>query len=317
MQHHSAFLELFIYHFLLARGCKVIEIEPKLEHTEKSPDFFVENDKQQRFYVEVVQASGLSNQEASAQARLSTALAAIDDTPSPLHFLDLKVTGQPAQPLSTKKLRTALKSWIASLPEGEGAKKVAPFVHEEHEAKILITAWPRNKPDQSGKAIGIQRTPVIQVNPSQEIFPALKGKAGRYGKLDHPYLVVINGLSMNHDETAVLDALLGKEAVRLSKGPNGEEIVQQIREPNGVWHGPREGEARNTRLSGVLALKQVDPWNFASKTGLLVPNPRAEKPLPQLGLGTNEMVISGDKYLRKEGKQMHELVGLPAPWPEE
>jgi hypothetical protein len=29
-QHRSAFFELFLYHLLLARGCKMIEIEPKL-----------------------------------------------------------------------------------------------------------------------------------------------------------------------------------------------------------------------------------------------------------------------------------------------
>lgn len=115
-QHHSAFFELFLYHLLLARGCKVIEIEPKLAHTDKSPDFLVETAGGKRFYLEAVQASGLSNQELAAQARLNTALRAIDDIPSPKHFLDLKVTGSPTQPLSTKKIRTALKSWTAGLP---------------------------------------------------------------------------------------------------------------------------------------------------------------------------------------------------------
>ncbi|WP_426418981.1 hypothetical protein [Bradyrhizobium genosp. A] len=90
-QHRSAFFELFLYHLLLARGLKVLEIEPKLEHTDKSPDFLVEN-------VEAVQASGLSAQQVAAQARLNTALSAIDSTPSPLHFLDLLVTGSPTAP---------------------------------------------------------------------------------------------------------------------------------------------------------------------------------------------------------------------------
>jgi hypothetical protein len=96
-QHQSAFFELFLFQLLQTRGCKVLEIEPKLAHTDKSPDFLVENAKKERFYVEAVQASGLSNQDVAARARLNTALSAIDSMPSPLHFLDLKVTGSPTK----------------------------------------------------------------------------------------------------------------------------------------------------------------------------------------------------------------------------
>jgi len=84
--------------------------------------------------VEAVQASGLSNQDVAARARLNTALSAIDSTPSPLHFPDLKVTGSPTQALSTKNLTAGLKSWIAGLPADETAKRVAAFVWEEHGA---------------------------------------------------------------------------------------------------------------------------------------------------------------------------------------
>lgn len=313
-QHHSAFFELFLYHLLLARGCKVLEIEPTLPHTTKSPDFLAENAAQERFYLEAVQASGLSSQDVAARARLSTALVAIDSTSSPMHFLDLAVRGSPSQPLSTKKLVTALKSWIASLPADETAKDVPPFVWEEHGAKIELRAWTRNKPDPEGRAIGISRTPIMRIEPSQDIRPALKKKASRYGKLDHPYLVALNGLSTHHSEEAVIDALLGTPAVRISKGPNGEEIVEEVRQPDGIWW--LDGQPQNTRLSAVLALKRIDPWNFASKTGLLIPNPWAAKPLPALGLGTTEFVLKGNQYQRVDGKPMHELVGLPAAWPE-
>jgi len=315
-QHHSAFFELFLYQLMLARGCKVLEIEPTLPHTTKSPDFLAENSAQERFYVEAVQASGLSSQDVAARARLSTALTAIDNTPSPLHFLDLTVSGSAGQPLSIKKLTTALKSWIASLPADETAKDVPPFVWDEHGTKIELRAWARRKPDPTGRAIGISRTPVRRIEPSQEIRPALKKKAARYGKLDHPYLVALNGLSAHHSEEAVIDALLGTPFVRFSKGPNGEEIVEELRQPDGIWYGPPDGQPQNTRMSGVLALKRIDPWNFCSKTGLLIPNPWAAKPFPKLDLGTAEFVLKGNQYERVDGKPMHGLIGLPAVWPE-
>jgi hypothetical protein len=149
------------------------------------------------------------------------------------------------------------------------------------------------------------------------VRPALKKKASRYGKLDHPYLVALNALSTHHRELAVIDALLGTEYVRLSKGPNGEEIEEYLRKPDGIWYGPPDGQPQNKRLSGVLALTKIDPWNFASKMGLLIPNPWAEKPLPQLGLGTAELVVVGSAYERKEGEPIHKLVGLPAAWPDQ
>jgi hypothetical protein len=145
-QHQSAFFELFLFHLLQARGCKVMAIEPKLDHTDKSPDFLVENAKQERFYVEAVQASGLSNQDVAARARLNTALSAIDSTPSPTHFLDLRVTGSPTKPLSVNNLKARLKSWIAGLPADETTKQAAPFVWDEHGVKIQLSAWTRTSP---------------------------------------------------------------------------------------------------------------------------------------------------------------------------
>lgn len=316
-QHHSAFFELFLYRLLLARGCTVLEIEPKLENSTKSPDFLVENAQKERFYVEAVQASGLSNQDVAARARLNTALSAIDSTPSPLHFLDQKVTGIPTKPLSSKKLKVALKSWIASLPADETARQAAPFVWEEHGAKIELSAWPRRKLEENGRAVGVRRTPVIMINPSQEIRPALKKKASKYGKLDLPYLVALNALSTHHNDHAVFDALFGEPYIRFSTRPDGEGTYKEVRQPDGIWYGPPDGKPQNTRMSGVLALMRIDPWNFASKEGLLIPNPWAAIPLPQLELGTSELVLVDQKYERKEGKLMHELVGLSLRWPED
>ena len=316
-QHRSAFFELFLYHLLLERGCKVIAIEPKLDHTDNTPDFLVESAKQERFYVEAVQASGLSNQDVAAQARLSTALSAIDSTPSPLHFLDLKVTGSPTKPLSTKKLTAGLKSWIAGLPADKSAKQAAPFVWNEHGAKIRLSAWTRNKPDENGKAIGVRWFPLVRIDPSQEIRPALKKKASRYGKLDHPYLVALNALSNHHNELAVIDALLGMEYFEISTGPDGKEIVKALRRPDGIWYGPPDGQPQNTRMSAVLAFFRIDAWNLVSKTGFLIPNPWAAKPIPALNLGTAELTLVNGTYQRSEGEAVGTLLRMPVNWPEE
>jgi hypothetical protein len=315
-QHVSAAFELFLYHLLQARGCKIVSIEPKLGHTAKNPDFLVENAQQERFYMEAVMATGLSKHEVGARSRLNTALVAIDGVSSPRNFLDLKVTGTPSRPISVNKLKRELKSWIAALPADQTARQAAPFLWDEHGVKIEVRAIPRSKPDGNAPAIGMRRTPVTRIDPSREIRPALKKKATRYGKLEHPYLVALNALSAHHHEEAVTDALLGTPYVEISTGPDGKEIVRHLRRPDGIWYGPPDGRPQNTRISGVLALMRIDPWNFASKTGLLIPNPWASKPLPKLELGTAELVLVDDAFERRNGKAMHELLNLPAAWPE-
>jgi hypothetical protein len=197
------------------------------------------------------------------------------------------------------------------------ANSATPFVWDEYNLKIEIRALTRNKIDEDGRSIGVRRTPIMQINPSREIHPALKKKASRYGKLDHPYLVALNALSSQHNEIAVTDAPFGTHYYEISKGPNGEEIIEERRRPDGIWYGPPDGRAQNTRMSGVLALMHIDPWNFASKTGLLIPNPWAAKPLPPLNLGTAEFVRVGDAYERREGKPMSELFRLAEARPED
>src|SRR5262249_52736978 len=127
-QHYSAFFELLLHELVVSRGLKVVAIEPKLVHTTRSPDFLIEHADGKRFYLEAALATGQSQEEIAAQARLNQALAAIEKTPSPAHFLDLYVDGVPTAPVATTAMQRRLKAWIKSLPDGERAAGVAAFV---------------------------------------------------------------------------------------------------------------------------------------------------------------------------------------------
>lgn len=317
-EHHSAFFELFLHHLILTRGGKVLAIEPKLEHTDRSPDFLVESADGERFYLEAVMATNRSAQETASHARLNTALAAIDEIPSPNHFLDLTVHGMPTAPISIKKMRRALQSWIAGLPKDETAKDAPPLKYEEHGTTIQLRAWTRNKPaGDDARAIGVRHFPVTQIAPSKDVRGALKKKASRYGRLDLPYLVAINALGHHSREDAVIDALLGTPYVSISRSASGEEIVEEGRAADGIWYGLPDGQAQNTGLSGVLAFREIDPWNFVSRSGLLIPNPWAAKALPATGFGVDELKVAGDAYERANGEPLSSLLELPDAWPEE
>ena len=160
--HYSAFFELFLHEFVLACGHGIVAIEPALPGTTKSPDFLVESDQGDRFYLEAITATGRSQAEAAAQARLNQALDAIDRTPSPRHFLDLYVRGVPAAPITIKKLTTDLRQWIAGLPGDHNAFDVAPFFFKEHGVRITLCAWPRHNRERAGRAIGVRHFPAQQ-----------------------------------------------------------------------------------------------------------------------------------------------------------
>jgi hypothetical protein len=130
-----------------------------------------------RFYLEAVLATRRSQEEASAQARLNQALAAIDKTPSPGHFLDLYVRGAPGAPITIKKLTVGLRQWIAGLPDDRRAFEVAPFVFEEHGLYIRLHAWPRHNPERATRAIGVRHFPHQQEKAYDDIRDALEKKA--------------------------------------------------------------------------------------------------------------------------------------------
>ena len=208
-QHYSAFFELFLHEIVLTCGHRIVAIEPLLASTRKSPDFLVESVPGGRFYLEAVLATGRSQEEARAQARLNQALAAIDKTPSPAHFLDLYVRGVPGAPITIRKLTAGLRQWIAGLPDDRSAFEVAPFVFEEHDVHIRLQAWPRHNREPAARAIGVRHFPPHQEKAYDDIRDALERKASRYGALDHPYVVAVNAMRLFQRDDAIMDAVLG------------------------------------------------------------------------------------------------------------
>jgi hypothetical protein len=312
-QHRGAFFELFIHELVITRGHKVVAIEPKLAHTEKSPDFLVEAKEGHQLYLECVVATGRSQQEVAEQARLNKALTAINRTPPPVHFLDLSVHGAPTAPISIKKMKRMLLAWIAKLPDDDTCMDAAPFEYEECGVSISLRSFPRRNRDRAGRAIGARFFPVRQVTDDEDVRGALEKKASRYGTLDHPYVVAVNALGVWARESNAEDALFGSPCLVVRRMEDGTITREEDRNTDGVWWGPAGG--RRKRLSAVLSTEQIDPWNFASRHGRLIHNPWATAPLPTFELGIDDYERQDGGYRIKEGRRMGELVGLPEGWP--
>lgn len=311
--HRSAFYELFLHELVLNRGHKVVEIEPKLTHTLKSPDFLIAIAQGHRFYLEAALATGRSQGDAAAQARFNQALAAVDNTPSPAHFLDISPQGMPAAPISINKMKRALLQWINALPQDDTAIDTPPFVYGQHGFRITVRPFPRRNRQGAGRAIGVRHFPVQDVTVDQDIRAALEKKARRYGNLDHPYVVAVNALGLFHREDEALDALFGTSHTTITQLPDGTFRTQEVRKPDGIWFGPQG--PRRKGLSAVLLTEQIDPWNFAARRARLIRNPWSTAPLPPLSLGVDEFHLVDHAFRRTDGAIMGRIFGLPDGWP--
>jgi hypothetical protein len=297
-QHRSAFFELFVHGMLLARGHRILEIEPKLPHTAKSPDFLVQAKEGHRLYLECVLATGRSQQEVAAQARLNQALT---------------VHGVPTAPVSIKAMTKALRAWIALLPDDDSAMDAAPFLHQEHGVTISLRAFPRRHPERARRAIGARFFPARQVTVDDDVRGALEKKASRYGALDQPYVVAVNALGMFAREDAAIDALLGSPCLVVEQTADGF-THRESRNPDGVWCGP--SGARRKGLSAVLSTEGVDPWHFAVRRGRLIRNPWATAPVSSIDLGLDDFQPEEGRYRITAGQSMGEIFSLPDGWPE-
>lgn len=312
-QHRSAFFELFVHELLLVRGHQILAIEPKLSHTKKSPDFLVKTKEGHRLYLECALATGRSQDEVAAQARLNQVRAAIDKVNSPCHFLDLTVCGLPTEMIQIKAMMKDLQAWIDALPDGDSTMNAPSFTHNEHGATFIIRAFPRRNPGRAGRAIGVQCFPSRQLAVDDDLRSALEKKANRYGKLDHPYVVVVNALDLFARRDDAFDALFGSTCTVVEQIA-GKETFRESRNPDGIWHGP--GGARHKGLSAVLSTERVDPWNFAPRRGRLIRNPWATAPIPPFDLGVDDIQPQQGRCHITAGQSMGEIFSLPDGWPE-
>lgn len=82
----AAIFELILHELLIKRGCKVT-IHPKLLHTKKKPDFFVETQDGSKFYLEAVLAHEYDDKQASFERERNKLIDKVNR-----HFADIKKT---------------------------------------------------------------------------------------------------------------------------------------------------------------------------------------------------------------------------------
>jgi len=322
-QHRSALFELFLHELLLRLGC-LVEIHPSVVGTCKSPDFLVQSKTGGPFYLEAVVASGESRQEASTGAISRRLRDILDRLDSPNFFIGWKVRGSTQKPPAARKIKAFLKQRLAPLdPERvagdlkSGGFNALPRWTYSHEG-WLIEFFP------IPKSTGLRGKPGVRsigceleagwVDARTSLRDAILEKAGKYGKLEYPFVVAVNSLAWHLDKTDVMEALFGKEHFLFTQTPSGISGPVPRRAPDGVWTSP-EGP-RYTRLSAVLLFEGLFPWSLSHCPVCLYHNPWAEKTLQsELDRLPKAVPIPGDPLKWLEGDRLHSVFDLPADWP--
>jgi hypothetical protein len=145
---------------------------------------------------------------------------------------------------------------------------------------------------RSARPIGALSGDAAFVTSRIAIADKLKGKATRYGKLDHPYIVVVNCLGEMCDLEEIREAIYGND---------------------GLW--PLE-RAAFTRVSAVIALYHLLPWSVSRTDICLFPNPHATHPYVGPLTQLPQQVVTKSGIERRDGLNLSTLFGLSCEWPQ-
>lgn len=316
--HRGAMFELLLHEAFLGAGCHIESVEPRLAHTTRSPDFLVRTPQGERFYLEATLAHDESDRRRRANRLLDAAIEAVNGVRSDKYSLFVHHRGCPTAPVRLKALRDGIERWLNGLEAADfdGRYSNERYVYNQDGLCIEAQALTRKMPATSEtRAIAAIMGPGSSKTVGATLKQAIESKVGRYGQLDLPYVVAVNGLEHAAEEHDVWGALIGPEVVRIPFDENGPRAKEAYfdRESDGVWVSP-DRTPRRQGVSGVLVFNGLSVWSSPACRGIYVPHPIADKPLREFPLSVDRFDFDGNKYERKQGDRFGTFIGLPEDW---
>jgi hypothetical protein len=250
-RHASAFFELFLHEYLLRPGYTVI-VHPDLPETSGRPDFLIRRDGHDCFYLEATVPESVQERPGD-RARVDRVHDALQQVNSPDFFLFVTHDGYPSADESVKPLVSKMEAWLGGLDYeavqarfGEGGLDRLPRFADTI-GGMGLEILPLPKSEKSRGHEGIRPVGVFgpgkakAVDTVTAIRRALTAKAKGYSNLRLPYIVGVNVLEMFVRTDSCVDALFGREVVKIVGLLDGSERVEYVRERDGVW-GNSDGD---------------------------------------------------------------------------
>jgi len=319
----SVFYELFLFNFFKELGYEII-IHPEIDNTDKKPDFLISKDGME-IYIEAKICKDKSNLEEATEKLIERFYETMNKIESP-HFmfhierLQLKTKNQP----STKELVRNIKNKIAELnhkrelikTKNDSSSSLPQFENlffENDEILINIEFLPVNE-EAIGKprrSIGIRPIETFIGGAEESIRESILTKAKRYGKLDKPYLICINTLSIKSSSYYDIDAAIwGSIAISFSTDQN-DRNEKLIRTQDGIFYN--NGSKRITNVSGIM-INRVFPHNIPSSKYWIFKHPFTENDLNFENLMLPYCYVQNHYVYNNEGNNLGEIFKLKNDW---
>ncbi len=323
LQHTSSAFELYLHELLLCLGY-VVSIHPETKSSKSTkPDFLVQDNDNNLFYIEAAQSIEANQEERSANARLNVVYDAINRLKSYDFFLGLDYKGLPNSNLPGRRLRNELEKWLKSLDynavqkahEIEGYNSLPKFSFKSDGWEVVFTAIPRN-PENRDKPldgpIGLFCPEARWLSTWETIRDSIIAKGSYYGELGLPLVIAVNANVFHLDKIDIMQALFGQEQFTFDSS-NLDREPKMSRAPNGVWHGPQG--IRNKEVSAVLIGFDIKPWTFGARGLCLYLNPWATYPVKGEICKLDKAISNNGKMTWVEGIHPKTILKLPACYP--
>ena len=304
-EHDSTFFELYLHEILFQQSFKC-EVHPNLSTVKKHPEFLVYHKGKPCFYLEATVAYS------SHSAVYDKFLSELEKIQSDFYF---RVHGEGR--LATSPPLRDFKKWLKSINSDGLQEQKHTIKHDK--AEITITLVPKAKA-QSDRMLNVYPSWFGLCETIDLIRKAIHKKATAYGELDLPFLLAINVIDkvfwipIRPEE--VQDAMFGQRVVIFRKG--SPETTHTRNYKSAKLLSP-QGNPQNTRVSGIIIVGCLNPWNFNGIIPELWHNPWAEYPFPSELWQLPQQIPNKSEgvYEKKDGKTISDLLSLPPNWPQE
>jgi hypothetical protein len=285
-KHHvAALFELYCHGLLTYQGFDMELHKSADQATSRVPDFSASRSSEQLFCLESTLAADTFIDEKS-QARLDVFMEGLDKFDSKNYGISVEYDAGPEHQPSSKKARRFLDEKIGELEERAAGASSWPsgagieWEYEDEGWKVRFS--PMLRPDEDRGKLGqrLRLGGVVggEVSPERSLYASIKRKASAYGNLTKPYVVAVNTMDWNAEESDVLDALLGRN-VYLQDRRTRQVTVARDPKSGAAFRDP-QGMPTNTRVSAVLVAHRVTAGLLANaETPVLWHNPWASNPL--------------------------------------
>jgi hypothetical protein len=291
-QHNAAFFELLLHELLLRFGCRV-EVEAGGSSRTTKPDFLVRDPCGLKWYLEAVTASAKPSPTREVQQIINSLCDWLNERlPRRDYLLHVFYTGEPSGSLPRKpvleflldRLGSCDYSTILGVSRTRGHAALPSWEYAWGACRIRFQLVPRKESARGNARVRVLGHP----NLAQETLlgqmvdrmrDAISEKAGKYGRLEAPFVVAVNVPHWSVHPVDIMLALFGWDDVAYGFSVGPDLMKLGMPPPRGVWlEGASDHGKRYTRLSAVAFCSHLSPWNIDDNDLCLYNNPWAAYP---------------------------------------